>query len=56
MIRTSINHNKPIIQDLFTNRKYKIPKYQRAFAWKEENADKFWSDIFDSENSEDYFL
>lgn len=56
MKRTSINHNKPTIQDLFTNKKYKIPKYQRAFAWKEENAEKFWTDIFESETTEDYFL
>lgn len=56
MQRSSINCNKPTIQEIFTFKKYKIPKYQRAFAWNKDNAEKFWTDIFESGNEDDYFL
>ena len=56
MQRSQIDHGKPSVWELFNNRVYHVPKYQRAFAWKEENAEKFWSDIFESESTDDYFL
>lgn len=49
-----IEYQKPTIQTLFSNRAYKIPKYQRPFSWNVDKAEKFWDDIFNE--LEDYFL
>ena len=55
MDRNSLNHSKPNISELFTNKKYKVPKYQRAFSWNKEKAEQFFTDIFSKKN-DDYFL
>ncbi len=52
-----IDEKKQTAAALFSNgRKYHIPKYQRAFAWSESNVEKFWSDIFSTGTSDDYFM
>ena len=49
-----IDYQKPTIEVLFTNRKYRVPKFQRPFSWNKDKAEKFWDDIFNEE--EDYFM
>ena len=39
---------------LFSNRKYRIPRYQRAYTWSLEEASDFWDDIWSNDSS--YFL
>lgn len=55
MDRDALNYSKPNIGELFTGRKYRVPKYQRAFSWNKEKAEQFFYDIF-NKNNEDYFL
>lgn len=55
MDKDSLNHSKPNIGELFTNKRYKVPKYQRAFSWDKEKAEQFYTDIFNNQNG-DYFL
>jgi uncharacterized protein with ParB-like and HNH nuclease domain len=56
MKKDLVDHNKPTISELFSNKKYKIPKYQRAFSWDKEKAEQFFDDIFTSGGDGDYFL
>lgn len=35
---------------LFSNSKYRIPRYQRPYAWKEEQVADFWSDLIETNN------
>jgi uncharacterized protein with ParB-like and HNH nuclease domain len=39
---------------LFAQRKYRIPRYQRPYAWDQEEVSEFWEDL--STNEEPYFL
>ncbi len=54
MDRNLLNYNKPTVEELFSNKRYQVPKYQRAYAWDQEKAEKFYQDIFASTG--DYFL
>ena len=55
----SFQYNKREIGELFAGKTlYKIPDYQRGFAWKTEEIEEFWFDINDAlnQNLEQYFL
>lgn len=59
MKRKDIDPQKPNIHEVFTRNggeKYVIPKYQRAYAWKKDNAEKLWEDITRNEGKDDYFI
>lgn len=51
------------IQNFFTNKKYKIPRYQREYSWSKEQLEDFYSDIVynikldgDSYKTQEYFF
>ncbi len=45
------------IRDLFNgDRIFNIPKYQRAYAWEEENLEYFLDDLKNQRNKKSYFL
>lgn len=46
--------DKRIEQVLFSQRKYRVPRYQRPYAWGIEQISEFWNDLIT--NSEPYFL
>jgi len=46
--------DKPLSEVLFSQRKYRIPRYQRPYAWDLEEVSEFWDDLKD--NEEPYFL
>src|ERR1700690_4162935 len=47
--------DKPLSDILFeTRRKYRIPRYQRPYAWGAEEITEFWEDLIT--NQEPYFL
>jgi hypothetical protein len=33
------------LKDLFSDRMFETPDYQRGYAWQQENIDEFWSDL-----------
>src|SRR5580700_747936 len=35
------------VQELFSNKTFHVPPYQRAYAWEHNNWEDFWSDIKD---------
>jgi uncharacterized protein with ParB-like and HNH nuclease domain len=46
------------IQDLFAgNTKFSVPRYQRSFAWTEDEREELWEDLFGAvDRSGEYFL
>ena len=46
--------DKPIEDVLFSQRKYRVPRYQRPYAWGLDQVTEFWNDLISS--SEPYFL
>lgn len=34
------------IRDIFSNRVFRIPDYQRGYSWEKSHLDDFWQDIF----------
>ena len=38
------------IQNFFTDKKYKIPRYQREYSWTKEQLEDFYSDIVSNIN------
>src|ERR1700722_6464910 len=46
--------DKPLAEVLFAQRKYRIPRYQRPYAWDQEEVSEFWEDL--STNEEPFFL
>lgn len=51
----SFEANDVTIKDvLFSQRKFRVPKYQRPYAWGIEQITEFWNDL--TTNSEPYFL
>lgn len=46
--------NKPLGEVLFSHRKFRVPRYQRPYAWDIEQVSEFWEDLISSE--EPYFL
>src|SRR5947209_4374272 len=54
---TDINfeaHDRPLSAVLFSQRKYRIPRYQRPYAWDIDEVSEFWEDLIT--NDEPYFL
>ena len=47
-------HDRPILDVLFGNYKFQIPRYQRAYSWTEDQISELWNDLFT--NSSSYFL
>jgi hypothetical protein len=51
-----IAYSQPKVQDLFkVNYQYRVPAYQRPYAWQATNVDDFWGDI-SSIDSAEHFL
>jgi uncharacterized protein with ParB-like and HNH nuclease domain len=46
--------NKPLAEVLFSQRRYRIPRYQRPYAWGIDQVSELWEDLIT--NSEPYFL
>lgn len=46
--------DRRIQQVLFSQRKYRVPRYQRPYAWGIEQISEFWNDLIT--NTEPYFL
>lgn len=42
-----VNAYSSTFSQLFGNKYYVIPKFQRAFAWRKEHVDDFWEDLTD---------
>lgn len=49
------NTNNSIFEKLFNENKLNIPRYQRDYAWDQENMDEILETIFDKTNWEMYF-
>ena len=47
-------HDKPLSEVLFSQRKYRIPRYQRPYAWSIDQISELWEDLLTSD--EPYFL
>ena len=47
-------HDKPLADVLFSQRKYRIPRYQRPYAWDIDQISQLWEDLIT--NEEPYFL
>lgn len=46
--------NEPItLRQLFANRFFRIPDYQRGYAWGERQLDDLWQDLLDLQQNED---
>jgi uncharacterized protein with ParB-like and HNH nuclease domain len=37
--------DKSIEDVLFTNSKYRVPRYQRPYSWSTDHIDDFWTDL-----------
>ncbi|MCD4780312.1 MAG: DUF262 domain-containing HNH endonuclease family protein [Candidatus Omnitrophica bacterium] len=46
--------DKPIKEVLYANYRFRIPRYQRPYAWEEDQVAEFWNDLLTTE--EPYFL
>ncbi len=46
--------DKKIVDVLFANQKFRIPRYQRPYAWGEDHISEFWNDLIT--NDEPYFI
>ena len=46
--------NKIIKKVILSDERFRIPRYQRPYAWTEDEISDFWSDL--SSNQEEYFL
>lgn len=44
------------INDLLTDRFFRIPNYQRPFKWEEEHFERLFDDLINADRSEEYFL
>ena len=54
-ITGSFDADDRIIKDvLFSNEKYLIPRYQRPYAWEEDQISEFWNDLVSDDDS--FFL
>jgi uncharacterized protein with ParB-like and HNH nuclease domain len=38
-------HDKPLSAVLFSQRKYRIPRYQRPYAWDIDQVSQLWEDL-----------
>src|SRR5436853_4183361 len=47
-------HDRPLSVVLFSQRKYRIPRYQRPYSWDIDQVSQLWEDLTTSE--EPYFL
>jgi uncharacterized protein with ParB-like and HNH nuclease domain len=47
-------HDRPLSIVLFSQRKYRIPRYQRPYAWGIDEVSEFWEDLIATD--EPYFL
>ena len=47
-------HDKPLSEILFSHRRFRVPRYQRPYAWDTDQASQFWEDLIAS--PEPYFL
>lgn len=46
--------NEPMtLRQLFANRFFRIPDYQRGYAWGERQLDDLWQDLSDLQQNED---
>ena len=46
--------NTKVITVLTTNNKFRIPRYQRPYAWGEDEISEFWNDLIS--NKDPYFI
>ena len=46
--------DKKLVDVLFTNDKFQVPRYQRPYAWDEDHISEFWNDLVT--NDDPYFL
>ena len=46
--------NSTVAKVLFGDEKFRIPRYQRPYAWSEDQVSEFWNDLITSE--EPYFI
>jgi len=37
--------DRPAEDVLFTNAKYRVPRYQRPYSWSTDHIDDFWTDL-----------
>ena len=44
------------LYELFNNTIYRIPDYQRGFAWTESEISAFWNDIINFDISSSYYM
>lgn len=47
-------HDHPLRDVLFSNLKYRVPRYQRPYSWSEDQVSEFWNDL--SLSDEPYFF
>lgn len=44
------------ISKLFTEKLYRIPDYQRGYAWGEKQLKEFWGDVLQLENEKNHYV
>lgn len=43
-------HDEPLKDILFSTFKFRIPRYQRPYAWTEDQVNDFWTDLTGSKD------
>ncbi|MFC1868064.1 DUF262 domain-containing protein [Thermodesulfobacteriota bacterium] len=43
-------HDQPLKDVLFSNWKFRIPRYQRPYTWSDDHISDFWTDLIGTEN------
>ena len=46
--------DKRVRDVMFSNYKFRVPRYQRPYAWGEDHISEFWNDL--NGNEETYFI
>jgi len=44
------------VSKIFTERLYRIPDYQRGFAWVEKQIKDFWNDVIQLQSSKNHYV
>ncbi|MDP8261867.1 MAG: DUF262 domain-containing protein [Candidatus Ancaeobacter aquaticus] len=51
---TLIQADSSTFKQLFSNKRYEVPEFQRVFAWKKTHMNDFWEDLNEAMNKKSF--
>src|SRR5690606_8482509 len=56
LIKKSMDNQLQSISKIFTEKLFRIPDYQRGYAWTEKQLKDFWTDILQLEDNKNHYV